>query len=59
MEEALVKTGLASEQVRDMLKALSALPDADPRALSVARTQFETDFLWAANAAQGESVLNG
>lgn len=59
MEEALVKTGSAIEAVKDMLKALSVLPDADPRAMAVARTQFETAFLWAANAVQGESVLNG
>lgn len=58
MQEALVKTGSAIEAVRDMLKALSALPDADPRAMAIARTQFETAFLWAASAAQGESVLN-
>lgn len=57
MEEALVKTGLAIEAVRDMLKALSALPDADPRAMAVARTQFETAFLWAVKAAEGGDIL--
>ena len=54
---ALVATGDAIEAVKAMLAALRLVPGADPRALAVATTQFETAFLWTANAAQGGGVL--
>ena len=59
MEEIMVKTGGAIGAVQEMLTAMAADPSVDKRGLAVARTQFETAFLWAANAAAGESVFEG
>jgi hypothetical protein len=58
MEASLIKTGQAIEAVEAMLDALKELPGTDARSLAVARTHFETAFLWAANAAGGEAVFS-
>jgi hypothetical protein len=58
MDTALVATGAAMEAVKTMLAALAELPEADARSLAVARTQFETAFLWAGSGAQGKGVLS-
>lgn len=58
MIEALEKTAAAMEAVKAMLDALKALPECDGRSLAVARTQFETAFLWTASAASGGGVLD-
>lgn len=52
--EVLEKTGAAIGAVKVMLDALAAMPNADGRAIAVAKTQFETAFLWTANAAAGD-----
>lgn len=57
MEETMLKTGAAIGAVQSLLEALAADPTVDKRGLAVARTQFETAFLWAANAVGGESVF--
>lgn len=57
-ELALVKTAEAMEAVKAMLAAIADVPGADPRAIAVTRTQFETAFLWTANAAQGGGILS-
>ena len=54
---AIYSTAAAIVAVQTMLDALKAAPETDQRSLAVARTQFETAFLWAANAAGGEAVL--
>lgn len=48
----------AIDAVQRMLAELDA-NGADKRGLAVARTQFETAFLWAANAHGGEIIFNG
>lgn len=53
-----IMTGRAIDAVRRMLAELEA-NGADKRSLAVARTQFETAFLWAANAHGGEPIFNG
>jgi hypothetical protein len=40
----------AFDAVYDLLKAIEALPGTDMRAVAVARTQFETGFLWSSSA---------
>ena len=57
--ELETKVANAIGAVEQLLAALRALPDADPRQVATARTQFETAFLWAANAAGGEAILDG
>lgn len=51
-------TAQAIDAVQRMLHALQD-SGADARALAVARTQFETAFLWAVNAHGGEMIFNG
>jgi len=53
------QVGAARVAVQAMLDALKAERCTDQRQLAVARTQFETAFLWAANAAGGEALLHG
>lgn len=58
-EEEFVKiTADAIEAAMRVLDAFAKLPAANPRALAVARTQFETAFLWLANS-MGPSVMDG
>lgn len=57
MDEVTMKTGAAIGAVKAMLDAMAADPTVDKRGLAVARTQFETSFLWAANAVGGESIF--
>lgn len=57
MNEVTQKTGAAIDAVQKMLDAMAADPSVDKRGLAVARTQFETSFLWAANAVGGESIF--
>jgi hypothetical protein len=45
--------------VQELFDAMAADPTVDKRGLAVTRTQFETAFLWAANAVGGESVFEG
>lgn len=45
--------------VEQLLEKIKATPGTNPRALAVARTQFETAFLWVANAAGGEGIFDG
>ncbi len=56
MDELTIKTGAAIEAVKAMLAAMKEA-EVDPRGLAVARTQFETAFLWVANAAGGDPVF--
>lgn len=58
MNDLLTKTGEAMTTVKAMLDAMAAQPGVDKRSLSIARTQFETGFLWAASAVGGPSVLD-
>lgn len=58
-EEFLEATGKAVQAVDDLLKLAKTTPGVDPRALAVTRTQFETAFLWLANAAAPESMFDG
>ncbi|WEK00600.1 MAG: hypothetical protein P0Y59_02595 [Candidatus Sphingomonas phytovorans] len=55
--ETLDKTGVAMASVKALLDGLSALEGVDHRSAAVARTHFETAFLWVAVAASGEGVL--
>ncbi|SCW61747.1 hypothetical protein SAMN02927924_01692 [Sphingobium faniae] len=57
MEELLVKTGEALTAVKAMLDAQGAQPGTDQRSLAIAKTQFETAFLWAASAVQGPGIF--
>lgn len=57
MNDLLTKTGDAIETVIAMIDAMDAHPGVDRRALAVARTNFETAFLWAASAVQGPSIF--
>ena len=57
MDNLLTKTGEAVVSVKAMLDAMAAHPGADPRGLAVAKTHFETAFLWAANATGGEGIF--
>lgn len=56
MDEVTTKTGAAIEAVKAMLDAMKE-NGADPRGLAVCRTQFETAFLWTANAVGGEPIF--
>ncbi|MBV2147890.1 hypothetical protein KRZ98_06245 [Sphingobium sp. AS12] len=58
MNELLEKTGAAMVAVKAMLDAMAAQPGIDKRSLAVARTQFETGFLWAASAVGGPGILD-
>jgi hypothetical protein len=57
-QELLTKTATAIEAVAAMLKAMQTA-SCDPRGMAVCRTQFETAFLWVANAQGGEPVFGG
>lgn len=57
MDEVTLKTGAAIDAVQKMLEAMAADPSVDKRGLAVTRTQFETAFLWGANAVAGESIF--
>lgn len=57
-ENILIKTGAAAEAVKAMLDAMGETPGADRRALAVARTHFETGFLWIANSVSGPGILD-
>ena len=56
--EVELTVGAAIDAVQRLLAALED-SGADKRGLAVARTQFETAFLWAANAHGGEPIFNG
>ena len=49
----------AVKAVQQLLDAVKDAPGSDPRQVAIARTQFETAFLWTANAVGGESLFNG
>src|SRR3546814_1198996 len=59
MDELTLKTGAAVVAVQAMLDAMAANSTVDERPSAVPRTQFETAFLWAANAVHGEPLLVG
>ena len=59
MDDMLEKAGAAMAAVKAMLDAMADHPGADKRSLAVAKTEFETGFLWAANAVGGPSFLDG
>ncbi|PAL20216.1 hypothetical protein [Sphingopyxis sp. GW247-27LB] len=59
MDEVTRKVGDAIGAVKTMLDAMAADPTVDKRGLAVTRTQFETAFLWAANAVGGEGIFEG
>jgi|GEM_PF-3095010 len=44
--------------VQRFIHALEDTPTTDKHSLAVTRTQFETAFLWAANAHGGEPIFN-
>lgn len=56
-EEIDRKTRAAIVAVGALLETLATLPAVDRRCIAVARTEFETGFLWAASALAGGSVL--
>ncbi|WP_072379786.1 hypothetical protein [Novosphingobium sp. NDB2Meth1] len=45
--------------VQQLLEKIKDTPGTSARSLAVARTQFETAFLWVANAAGGEGIFDG
>ena len=49
----------AIDAVQRFIASLEDTPTTDKRSLAVTRTQFETAFLWAANAHGGEPIFNG
>lgn len=57
MDEIMKKTATAIEAVQAMLDAMRET-DSDQRSLAVAKTQFETAFLWISTSANGGGVLN-
>lgn len=58
MDDLMVAVGTAMEAAQKALDAAKAAPSTDPRSLAVARTQFETAFLWLTNAIGGEPVFH-
>jgi hypothetical protein len=48
----------AIDAVQRLIQAIEDAPATDKRSLAVTRTQFETAFLWAANAYGGEPIFN-
>jgi beta-phosphoglucomutase-like phosphatase (HAD superfamily) len=50
------KTATAIKAVAEMLATMRAA-NCDPRGMAVCRTQFETAFLWTANAVGGEPIF--
>lgn len=52
------KMAAAMEAVQKLLAEAGSAPSTDPRSLAVARTHFETSFLWVANAVGGEPVFH-
>lgn len=50
------KTATAIKAVAEMLATMKAA-NCDPRGMAVCRTQFETAFLWTANAVGGEPLF--
>jgi hypothetical protein len=57
MDDVITKLGEAMVAVSRLLAALEASPVTDPRGRSIARTHFETAFLWVAQATDGESII--
>lgn len=57
--ELETNVALAIDAIQKLLTSLKAAPGVDTRSLAVARTHFETGFLWVANAASGEAILDG
>lgn len=58
-DEYMEKIAVAMVAVTTMLDAAATLPASDKRAIAVARTQFDTGFLWAAKAVEGGGLLDG
>lgn len=56
--ELEIKVLKAISAVEELLAALKAKPTADARQLAIARTKFESAFLWAANADGKGQILN-
>jgi hypothetical protein len=58
-DEFMVGLGRAHAAVQSFLDAARDDPGTNRRALAIARTYFETAFLWAANAAEEEEIFSG
>ncbi len=58
MDDVLSKAADALEPVQALLSFVEDMPGTEPRALAIARTNFETGFLWFANAIDGEGILS-
>jgi len=58
MDDLMLAVGAAIEASQKALDAAKDAPGTDPRSLAVARTQFETAFLWLTNAVSGEPVFH-
>ena len=56
MDEVTIKTAAAIQAVKAMLDAMKE-HSGPTRSFAVCCTQFETGFLWAANAVGGEPIL--
>lgn len=54
-----IQMAAAIDAVQRLIAAAEDTPSTDRRSLAVARTQFETAFLWLANAHGGEPIFNG
>lgn len=59
MDELETEMAKAIDQVQRMLHIAENRLGPDPRSLALTRTQFETAFLWFANAVGGEPIFNG
>lgn len=58
MDDLTLSVGAAIDAAQKALEAAKNAPGTDPRSLAVARTQFETAFLWLGNAIGGEPVFH-
>ena len=54
-----ISLAAAVDAVQRLIAAVEDTPTSDRRSIAVARTQFETAFLWIANAHGGEPIFNG
>ena len=58
MEDVEVQMAIALGTVEKLLQAMRDTPHYDKRAAAVAKTHFETAFLWVANGT-GEALFDG
>lgn len=54
-----IEMAAAIDAVQRLIAVAEDTPTTDRRSLSVARTQFETAFLWVASAHGGAPIFNG